>query len=81
MMMCFYSAQIHLRKLLNRVYMDLYNAQKQGQMRWLSVGSKIEAEGPARSTEVCTESIAKKQTIDTGKYRVERGNPKPSLKI
>ncbi|CAG8034452.1 unnamed protein product [Penicillium nalgiovense] len=36
MMMLFYSAQIHLRKVLNRVHTDLYNVAKQGQTRWSS---------------------------------------------
>jgi hypothetical protein len=30
-MMLFYSAQIHLRKVLNRVHTDLYKVEKQGQ--------------------------------------------------
>ncbi|KAL1967833.1 hypothetical protein VTN77DRAFT_2522 [Rasamsonia byssochlamydoides] len=34
MMMFFYSAQIHLRKVLNRVHTDLYKAEKTGQRRW-----------------------------------------------
>ncbi|KKA18870.1 clr-1 [Rasamsonia emersonii CBS 393.64] len=34
MMMFFYSAQIHLRKVLNRVHTDLYKAEKKGQTRW-----------------------------------------------
>ncbi|KAJ5084234.1 hypothetical protein NUU61_008813 [Penicillium alfredii] len=36
MMMLFYSAQIHLRKVLNRVHTDLYKVEKQGQTRWSS---------------------------------------------
>ncbi|EYE97356.1 putative C6 finger domain protein [Aspergillus ruber CBS 135680] len=36
MMMFFYSAQIHLRKVLNRVHTDLYKVEKQGQTRWSS---------------------------------------------
>ncbi|KAH8425600.1 putative C6 finger domain protein [Aspergillus melleus] len=36
MMMFFYSAQIHLRKVLNRVHTDLYKVEKQGQNRWSS---------------------------------------------
>ncbi|KAJ5051290.1 hypothetical protein NUH16_003071 [Penicillium rubens] len=36
MMMLFYSAQIHLRKILNRVHTDLYKDEKQGQTRWSS---------------------------------------------
>ncbi|CAG7954855.1 unnamed protein product [Penicillium olsonii] len=36
MMMLFYSAQIHLRKVLNRVHTDLYKVEKQGQRRWSS---------------------------------------------
>ncbi|KAJ6126176.1 transcriptional regulator family: Fungal Specific TF [Penicillium samsonianum] len=36
MMMLFYSAQIHLRKVLNRVHTDLYKVKKQGQSRWSS---------------------------------------------
>ncbi|KAJ5471515.1 hypothetical protein N7530_008872 [Penicillium desertorum] len=36
MMMLFYSAQIHLRKVLNRVHTDLYRVDKQGQTRWSS---------------------------------------------
>ena len=35
-MMMFYSAQIHLRKVLNRVHTDLYKVEKQGQTRWSS---------------------------------------------
>ncbi|KAL2872284.1 putative C6 finger domain protein [Aspergillus lucknowensis] len=34
MMMFFYSAQIHLRKVLNRVHTDLYKVEKQGETRW-----------------------------------------------
>ncbi|KAJ5142524.1 uncharacterized protein N7515_001311 [Penicillium bovifimosum] len=37
LMMFFYSAQIHLRKLLNRIHMDLYKAEEQGQTRWSSI--------------------------------------------
>ncbi|THC89533.1 hypothetical protein EYZ11_011022 [Aspergillus tanneri] len=36
MMMFFYSAQIHLRKVLNCVHTDLYKVEKQGQNRWSS---------------------------------------------
>ena len=36
MMMLFYSAQIHLRKVLNRVHTDLYKIEKQGQTHWSS---------------------------------------------
>ena len=36
MMMFFYSAQIHLRKVLNRVHTDLYKVEKQGETRWSS---------------------------------------------
>ena len=36
MMMLFYSAQIHLRKVINRVHTDLYKVEKQGQTRWSS---------------------------------------------
>ncbi|KAI9927385.1 hypothetical protein MW887_002997 [Aspergillus wentii] len=36
MMMFFYSAQIHLRKVLNRVHTDLYKVEKVGQNRWSS---------------------------------------------
>ena len=36
MMMMFYSAQIHLRKVLNRVHTDLYKVEKEGQSRWSS---------------------------------------------
>ncbi|KAJ5234572.1 uncharacterized protein N7469_003740 [Penicillium citrinum] len=36
MMMMFYSAQIHLRKVLNRVHTDLYKVEKEGQARWSS---------------------------------------------
>ncbi|KAB8200440.1 C6 finger domain protein [Aspergillus parasiticus] len=36
MMMFFYSAQIHLRKVLNRVHTDLYKVEKQGQTHWSS---------------------------------------------
>ncbi|KAJ5542974.1 hypothetical protein N7461_008977 [Penicillium sp. DV-2018c] len=36
MMMLFYSAQIHLRKVLNRVHTDLYKVEKEGQTRWSS---------------------------------------------
>jgi hypothetical protein len=36
MMMLFYSAQIHLRKVLNRVHTDLYKVEKLGQTRWSS---------------------------------------------
>ncbi|KAJ5888771.1 hypothetical protein N7495_008812 [Penicillium taxi] len=36
MMMMFYSAQIHLRKVLNRVHTDLYKVEKQGEARWSS---------------------------------------------
>ena len=36
MMMWFYSAQIHLRKVLNRVHTDLYKVEKQGQTCWSS---------------------------------------------
>ncbi|KAJ5102946.1 hypothetical protein N7532_003475 [Penicillium argentinense] len=35
-MMLFYSSQIHLRKVLNRVHTDLYKVSKQGQARWSS---------------------------------------------
>ncbi|KAJ5144493.1 hypothetical protein N7526_002001 [Penicillium atrosanguineum] len=35
-MMMFYSAQIHLRKVLNRVHTDLYKVEKQSQTRWSS---------------------------------------------
>ncbi|KAL4792878.1 hypothetical protein BDV19DRAFT_367553 [Aspergillus venezuelensis] len=35
-MMFFYSAQTHLRKILNRVHRDLYKVEKQGQDRWSS---------------------------------------------
>ncbi|KAF9882540.1 hypothetical protein FE257_007501, partial [Aspergillus nanangensis] len=41
MMMFFYSAQIHLRKVLNRVHTDLYKVEKQGQTRWSSSVQKI----------------------------------------
>ncbi|CAG8065411.1 unnamed protein product [Penicillium nalgiovense] len=34
MMMLFYSAQIHLRKILNRVHTDLYKVEKQDQIQW-----------------------------------------------
>ncbi|CAG8904335.1 unnamed protein product [Penicillium nalgiovense] len=34
MMMLFYSAQIHLRKILNRVHTDLYKVEKQDQTQW-----------------------------------------------
>lgn len=34
--MMFYSAQIHLRKVLNRVHTDLYKVEKPGQNRWSS---------------------------------------------
>ncbi|KAL2782485.1 hypothetical protein BJX66DRAFT_345790, partial [Aspergillus keveii] len=34
MMMFFYHAQIHLRKILNRIHTDLYKAEKPGQTRW-----------------------------------------------
>jgi hypothetical protein len=34
--MLHYSAQIHLRKVLNRVHTDLYKVEKQGQRRWSS---------------------------------------------
>ncbi|OJJ51851.1 hypothetical protein ASPSYDRAFT_63108 [Aspergillus sydowii CBS 593.65] len=34
MMMFLYSAQIHLRKILNRVHTDLYKVEKQGETRW-----------------------------------------------
>ncbi|OJJ67456.1 hypothetical protein ASPBRDRAFT_343320 [Aspergillus brasiliensis CBS 101740] len=34
MMMFFYSAQIHLRKVLNRVHTDLYKVEKQNENRW-----------------------------------------------
>lgn len=36
LMMMFYSAQIHLRKVLNRVHTDLYKVEKEGQSRWSS---------------------------------------------
>ncbi|KAE8145200.1 hypothetical protein BDV25DRAFT_133996 [Aspergillus avenaceus] len=36
MMMFFYSAQIHLRKVLNRVHTDLYKVEKQGSTHWSS---------------------------------------------
>ncbi|KAJ9319696.1 transcriptional regulator family: Fungal Specific TF [Paecilomyces variotii] len=36
MMMFYYSAQIHLRKVLNRVHTDLYKAEKKGQSQWSS---------------------------------------------
>lgn len=37
MMMMFYSAQIHLRKVLNRVHTDLYKVEKEGiKARWSS---------------------------------------------
>lgn len=34
MMMIYYSAQIHLRKVLNRVHTDLYKAEKKGEPTW-----------------------------------------------
>lgn len=34
MMMVFYSAQVHLRKVLNRVHTDLYKAEKEGHTNW-----------------------------------------------
>ncbi|KAL2835608.1 hypothetical protein BJY01DRAFT_69314 [Aspergillus pseudoustus] len=34
MMMFFYSAQMHLRKVLNRIHTDLYKTPKPGQTRW-----------------------------------------------
>ncbi|CEL01496.1 hypothetical protein ASPCAL01078 [Aspergillus calidoustus] len=34
MMMFFYHAQIHLRKILNRIHTDLYKVEKRGQTRW-----------------------------------------------
>ncbi|KAJ5264968.1 hypothetical protein N7505_007761 [Penicillium chrysogenum] len=40
MMMLFYSAQIHLRKLLDRVHTDLYKVDKQGKTRWSSTVQK-----------------------------------------
>ncbi|OJK03368.1 hypothetical protein ASPACDRAFT_49574 [Aspergillus aculeatus ATCC 16872] len=36
MMMFFYSAQIHLRKVLNRVHTDLYKVERKGESRWSS---------------------------------------------
>ncbi|KAJ5752177.1 hypothetical protein N7520_009094 [Penicillium odoratum] len=36
MLMFFYSAQIHLRKVLNRVHTDLYKVEKNNQNRWCS---------------------------------------------
>lgn len=36
MIMMFYSAQIHLRKVLNRVHTDLYKPEKEGETRWSS---------------------------------------------
>ncbi|KAL3469072.1 hypothetical protein BJX99DRAFT_242142 [Aspergillus californicus] len=36
MMMFFYNAQIHLRKVLNRVHTDLYKLEKHGETRWSS---------------------------------------------
>lgn len=36
LMMMFYSAQIHLRKVLNRVHTDLYKVEKEGENRWSS---------------------------------------------
>ncbi|KAL4916922.1 hypothetical protein BDW62DRAFT_93517 [Aspergillus aurantiobrunneus] len=41
MMMFFYSAQIHLRKVLNRVHTDLYKVAKQGETRWSSSVQEI----------------------------------------
>lgn len=41
MMMLFYSAQIHLRKVLNRVHTDLYKVEKQGQQRWSSTVQEV----------------------------------------
>ncbi|KAJ6027401.1 hypothetical protein N7460_012218 [Penicillium canescens] len=35
-MMLFYSAQIHLRKILNRVHKFIYKVENQGQTRWSS---------------------------------------------
>ncbi|CAG7951206.1 unnamed protein product [Penicillium salamii] len=37
MMMLFYSAQIHLRRILNHVYTEIYNVEPQKQVRWPSV--------------------------------------------
>ncbi|KAJ0418182.1 hypothetical protein BJY00DRAFT_193129 [Aspergillus carlsbadensis] len=34
MMMFFYHAQIHLRKILNRIHTDLYKVERQGQSHW-----------------------------------------------
>lgn len=36
MMMIYYSTQIHLRKVLNRIHTDLYKADKDGQAKWSS---------------------------------------------
>jgi hypothetical protein len=36
LMMMYYSSQIHLRKVLNRVHTDLYKVSKEGQSRWSS---------------------------------------------
>ncbi|KAJ5552752.1 hypothetical protein N7494_002130 [Penicillium frequentans] len=36
MLMFFYSAQIHLRKVLNRVHTDLYKVEKANEKRWSS---------------------------------------------
>jgi hypothetical protein len=36
LMMLFYSAQIHLRKVLNRVHTDLYKVEEHGKTRWSS---------------------------------------------
>lgn len=36
MMMLFYSAQIHLRRILNRVHTDLYKVEEHGTTRWSS---------------------------------------------
>ncbi|ODM21094.1 hypothetical protein SI65_04147 [Aspergillus cristatus] len=41
MMVVFYSAQIHLRKILNRVHTDLYKVNKQGQHCWSSKVQEI----------------------------------------
>ncbi|KAJ5873638.1 uncharacterized protein N7473_013197 [Penicillium subrubescens] len=43
-MMFFHSAQIHLRKILNRVHADLYKVEEQGQTRWSSNVLKILSE-------------------------------------
>ncbi|KAH1323326.1 hypothetical protein KXX47_000814 [Aspergillus fumigatus] len=65
MMMFFYSAQIHLRKVLNRVHTDLYKVERQQGSNNANPGSATNAAGSASAVNAAIAAITSNPSSNT----------------